>query len=490
MRVGRSRRFVVGLLFGAVVVGTAFFTWRRWFVPLAGTAARTSVDSIVQAPARWLGRKLTVEGYFDAGSVERSRLGCSFALREAWASLRVRAFPCFGLSNVGHQRLVEAYGELRAEGDGYVLDAAAVVGSGEIDSVRYFPPDTTGVTVADIEAAAQPFRATLAARLASPDVASPRDVKELVRGFFHGCALRFDGTVSCWHNHQNEGELSGKPSPPFEIRGVPALAAFRLAIQLGCGLDAGGDLYCWEAPRSTRSDFHAPLETRRIEIPPARSVELIASGGRAVLRDGRVAYFGERLTVERVVDGDVPRLAYTAGGCAVGDEAVRCGPDEVFSRDEVDSVSDAFSLYSHACLLGRGDVRCRGSNWFSELGVTHDAHPDRDIDRWVTLPLRERAVQVAVGGRHTCVQLESGAVECLGGNEHGQASPFSPRMSSASLLPVARFPPGYRLSAGEDLSCMTSATGRHECWGNCKELPELPKTTCTSWPPPRPARSR
>ena len=59
---------------------------------------------------------------------------------------------------------------------------------------------------------------------------------------------------------------------------------------------------------------------------------------------------------------------------------------------------------------------------------------------------------VSAGGEHSCGLRETGAVECWGRNEHGQAAAPSGRFSA--------------VSAGESHSCGLRETGAVECWGH------------------------
>lgn len=61
------------------------------------------------------------------------------------------------------------------------------------------------------------------------------------------------------------------------------------------------------------------------------------------------------------------------------------------------------------------------------------------------------ATAISVGTSHACALLDSGELECWGGNDHGEAD-----------VPAGRF---VAVSAGEYHSCGLRPQGEIECWG-------------------------
>ena len=59
---------------------------------------------------------------------------------------------------------------------------------------------------------------------------------------------------------------------------------------------------------------------------------------------------------------------------------------------------------------------------------------------------------MTVGDGHACALLESGRVECWGGNSSGQADPPAGRFSA--------------VSAGASHTCALTESGEAECWGS------------------------
>jgi len=478
----RSRLSRPVLIAFALVLVVALVWSRRWWIDDAIHGARmTSVDTLMQDPAAWLGKPLQVEGVIAPGSSKNTWFGCSYRLVEGWKSVAVHGLRCAPREREG--RLAYVTGRLERNGSAFELEGHASWNYEPVDHWRYLPPPLPlHLSEQAVSARADAFRRRVAAR--APGESKPEGVHLLRKLFMHGCFLRFDGTVGCWHNHQWGGERQDTPSEITWVHSGPSLTSLELDSYSGAGLSAAGEVYWWSAPRTDGNDRHVPKASPghalQIGIPKARSVRLGAKAC-AVLERGTIACWdatgaaGEEPAL-------VPHLEAIVGSCQVGRDEIHCPPAERIARRGVQAlVENEGTLYSHLCLLRDGAVACNGSNWFGELGVARDGTERRDFDEWVPAPISEPAVAVAAGGRHTCAKLASGWVECWGANEHGQASPFAPLMSSARPLRVARFPLDWELSAHEDLTCMSHG-GAFECWGFCKQLPAIPGFECTTWP--------
>lgn len=128
---------------------------------------------------------------------------------------------------------------------------------------------------------------------------------------------------------------------------------------------------------------------------------------------------------------------------------------------------------SHTCaLLTTGAVRCWGSNSYGALGQpgtvsgkTPEAMGDIDIGPGADV------IQVAAGGRHTCVVLADGAVRCWGRNASGQLG-LSHTMSIGDNETPGTPPPVNvggevaEVALGFLHTCARLVSGSVRCWGN------------------------
>ncbi|MFP2928441.1 RCC1 domain-containing protein [Pyxidicoccus sp. 3LG] len=127
----------------------------------------------------------------------------------------------------------------------------------------------------------------------------------------------------------------------------------------------------------------------------------------------------------------------------------------------------------HTCaLFAHGAVRCWGDNTFGQLGHGHTVSVGDDEPPYSAgdVPLRGKAVQLALGGRHTCALLDSGLVRCWGDNSHGQlgynrAGHVGDDETIASQGFVNLGGNAVKLAAGDSHTCALLDSGHVRCWG-------------------------
>ena len=139
------------------------------------------------------------------------------------------------------------------------------------------------------------------------------------------------------------------------------------------------------------------------------------------------------------------------------------------------------SKRSFTCaVLSTGDVKCWGWNGTGCLGIGDTVNRGDNAGDMDTLPAvdlggNNRAIQVAVGGRHACALLESGEVKCWGANflgELGQgrantvvgdeAGQMGNNLPATDLGPDAQ---DKQLALAGQFSCALLTDGRIKCWG-------------------------
>lgn len=329
--------------------------------------------------------------------------------------------PDAGASGNNDARSSDVGGPTGAAGDGggQALDARSSVDGNAADAAT---PDT---------APTPPDAAP-----AAPDVAAPVGpagmgaFTQITAGFEHVCALKPDGTASCWGGNAQKqatppsaGKFSQVASGGFVSCGLraadkavvcwgfgsgygtlmpPAEAFTEVAVggtqttEMACGLKTDSTPICWGYPGSGK--------------PPSDALEKLAGGptGFCGLKksDGSLVCWGGNVTTG-VPSGAFARVSIGGG---------------------------------HACAVTKtGTVECWGSGGAA------------------TAPGGQGFTEVAAGGQHACA-VRNGAVTCWGENSNGQSA--APRGTFAHL------------SAGNEHTCALQPDGGVVCWGSVKVLPE------------------
>ena len=144
----------------------------------------------------------------------------------------------------------------------------------------------------------------------------------------------------------------------------------------------------------------------------------------------------------------ITSTAIIAAACGGNDDAPTApvaaerSDDQQEQHDDsstTDAPSGSFTAVStgayHACGLSEtGAIECWGNNEFGQADAPRGSFS-----------------AISAGSRHTCAIRESGAIECWGNNEFGQAD--APRGSFTAV------------STGAYHACGLSETGEIECWG-------------------------
>jgi hypothetical protein len=320
-----------------------------------------------------------------------------------------------------------------------------------------------------------------------PPKPGPRDLRQVVFGHYHGCALYYDGTVSCWHAHQ-WGAGDGQPSDPIQVAGMPPMRWIELGTYAACGLTMDGDVYCWSAPRTEKPEGPVPTGPIRMNLRNVLQLEmadyyacaLMANGEmgcwNCTLVGGMEGSFGEpsrasKPEVKRFFIGGESNLM-----CRIGDQKATCGVGNDVPLKM--PASDALQIgigEDQGCVRGPLGVRC-----FDSRQPT--APPQfRGATRPTELPLvpgTQAATYLSVGARHSCIQSKDGRILCWGENSNGEVDPKSLVTTLDNPAQVAHFPPDWRLTCHDSVTCVNSPSAEYHCWGRCSQLPPLPKLEC------------
>jgi alpha-tubulin suppressor-like RCC1 family protein len=330
-------------------------------------------------------------------------------------------------------------------------------------------------------------------------------VEQISLGNHHSCALRSDGSITCWGlNEDGQLGLGGVDGPdacsgtdyslacsltPADVTGIEQVISLSAADESHtCAVATEGTTLCWGLTAGQYAGVEADLSTcphGDFELDCAPSPLEIPDVGGAVAVDSATFHTCALLTDETVscwgfgISGELGNGTTSGGGSA---------PVSVSSLTGVKAIATGGS---HSCAL-RADksVWCWGSNNVGQLGVGSTEGPS--ICEGPTLPPFDipcaktpvkvanltEAVAIASGGRHSCALLADRTVACWGANENGQlgigstgpmgctagfAGTAVPCAQSPVLVPNLRDVVG--IATGALHTCAALADGSVACWG-------------------------
>ena len=133
----------------------------------------------------------------------------------------------------------------------------------------------------------------------------------------------------------------------------------------------------------------------------------------------------------------------------------------------VTKISDAIAVSAGSgttcAVRENGNVFCWGSNWSGELGTP-------TVQGFTTVPVAVEgitdATAVSTGGAHSCALRETEGVSCWGTNYHGQLGHAQDSGISTKKVRVAGINNAIDVSATDQSTCATHATGEVSCWGS------------------------
>jgi alpha-tubulin suppressor-like RCC1 family protein len=284
----------------------------------------------------------------------------------------------------------------------------------------------------------------------------------------HTCAIRWGNAVYCWGDN-TYGQLGVEPLTVTSVSVptvIPALTRRAWAMVVAghnhtCVLPAGAGgttPICWGDNAGGQVDPGARTQAVRAtprEVPmDARFVSLCAGQRHTcgVRSDGAVQCwgsnrFGQVHPAEARNEFALGTPISFAGGSRA--EEVGCGQ-------------------SHTCArLNNGQVWCWGDNLRGQLGVG-DLMP-RATPTPVGVGMS--AVQLAVGGRHTCVRTADD-VRCWGDTDRAQVLPSpseTPRPTPYVINRGAILNP-RTVVAGQHHTCVVTSDRLVRCWGDNRAL--------------------
>jgi len=283
---------------------------------------------------------------------------------------------------------------------------------------------------------------------------------EISSGETHTCALRDDGTVSCWGLND-----FGQASPP-EGKFFVTVASGSLH---SCGITRDGSVSCWGSENLAAA---YPAE----EMFASIDVGFLSSCG--IREDGVTFCWGEVYGHPEMLEGNYSSISngpfFRCGLLVDGDPKCSGLGFDGNQLTQGDSVHGKLTYVSsglaHVCAVNvEGSLFCWGndesgqasppqgkefvsvsSGWIHTCSVRKDGRAicwGSDEFGQSSPPQEEEFSSISSGANHTCGLLTNGGIKCWGSDLHGQSSPhtdIAPRaeieQSSVSLLWRVAFP--------------------------------------------------
>jgi alpha-tubulin suppressor-like RCC1 family protein len=259
--------------------------------------------------------------------------------------------------------------------------------------------------------------------------------------------------------------------------------------QHACGLTEAGDVYCWGDNGNSQlgdgSDFDSSMPVAVKGLDGA-AVELAAGGFQtcALMEDGSALCWPINwdATEPAVLPGLEQNVTVLAGGrwhfCAVVDEEALCwgnnrsgqlGSGDEEEHDEPVPVTGLAGVpvalaagYSYTCaLLDTGTVQCWGGNQYGQLGNGTTENSLTPVD---VIGLSGSVIDIAAGANHTCALLESDEVQCWGYNAGLKTNSTEWLMALPEPIAIEGLGEGItEIAAGGRMACALQ-DGSVVCW--------------------------
>lgn len=118
---------------------------------------------------------------------------------------------------------------------------------------------------------------------------------------------------------------------------------------------------------------------------------------------------------------------------------------------------------NHTCALtSSGAVKCWGNNTYGKLGTGDFI----SVTTPTTVSLAATATQISASAHHTCAVLSTGAIQCWGNNSNGRLGNGTAVESATPVTVSGLAGTAVEVAAGLDFTCARLNTGAVQCWGN------------------------
>lgn len=283
------------------------------------------------------------------------------------------------------------------------------------------------------------------------------DVKQVVAGRAHTCAVTLSGGAVCWGRNASGQLGDGTQNPsltPVPVVGLGSgVASLTAGDQYTCAVTTSGAAKCWGS--NENGQLGDGTVTQR--LTPI-TVTGLGSGVLALAA-------GLNHTCAVTVSGAACWGSNSTGQLGDGTTTVRLTPRSVSGLGMGSGVKAiaAAKGSSHTCAVTTaGAAKCWGYNGNGQLG---DGTRIDSLTPVTVSGLGSGVVSVAMGMYHACALTSAGGVACWGGNGNGQLGDGTQTQRFAPVPVIGMGSGVATLAAGNSHSCVVTTAGAAMCWG-------------------------
>jgi alpha-tubulin suppressor-like RCC1 family protein len=319
----------------------------------------------------------------------------------------------------------------------------------------------------------------------TPTVTPTPIFSQLTAGYLNNCAVLSSGALRCWgsgsngaNGYSNTDDIGDDelPRTAGDLQMGRLISKASVGSYHVCAIGSGNVVQCWGYGEDGRLGYANTNSIGNDETPASAGAVNLGAGISATSISSGEAHTCALLNTANVMCwglNDHGQLGY-GNTNSIGDDETPA------SAGTLDLGGNAITQISsgtrHTCAISNsGNVYCWGENDHGKLGYSNtNAIGDNEMPVSVgAVDLgANQAVQLALGGSHTCALLSSGSVMCWGYGGEGQIGYGNTNTIGDNETPAAagviNLGAGIvvQIAAGFNHTCALLDSGRVRCWGS------------------------